>query len=303
MTYNSISRSICPFCLHKDIQYHFTATDYSVSGESFEVWRCMQCAGEYTQRAPAASDIGKYYASDNYISHSDTRKGMMSQIYHRVRARMLQSKSRLLEQWQGASQKRLLDIGCGTGYFLNTLQQKGWQVQGVEVSEGARHFARERFGLQVADTLSAVQGSGAQHFDAITLWHVLEHVHDLDAYWQQFGQLLAPQGTLIIAVPNHQSYDARHYWVHWAAWDVPRHLYHFSPKSMEILAKRHGFEIAEKRQLPFDPFYVALLSEKYRRSGFGWLRGGITGFWSWLQGSLHTERASSVIYILRRSNS
>ncbi len=297
---STIVRSSCPVCLSEQIEYFLTAKDYTVSQENFEVYACQKCQFKFTQNIPDEGSIGPYYQSEEYISHSDTKEGVVNRLYHMARNYMLKSKKQLVEKYAKNGEKSLLDIGCGTGYFLDTMKGAGWQVQGIEVDDKTRQYAIDKFGLQVSDN-DALFDLPKTAFDVVSMWHVLEHVHELDAYMEQIHSILKPQAHLVIAVPNWDSHDANKYGAAWAAWDVPRHLYHFAPNNMQLLAERFGFELLGEHIMPFDAFYVSMLSEKYK-NGKGNLLGGVwTGGVSLLKAMSNAQKCSSVIYILKKS--
>lgn len=289
----------CPVCSSKKLSPFLVCKDYTVSGEQFEIAYCAQCHTGLTQNIPDQASIGSYYKAESYISHSNTKAGLINRLYHYARNWMLGSKYALVRKETHVPNGSLLDIGSGTGYFLDMMKKKQWQVKGIEADEDARKFAQQQFGLSVSPPEQLTELPEKQ-FDAITLWHVLEHLHELNGSWQQFGRLLKDAGTLFIAVPNHESYDASHYKAQWAAYDVPRHLWHFSPTSMATLAERHGFQIVRKKMMPFDPFYIALLSEKYAGNAMGLFRGGWYGGIALLKGLLNVDKSSSVIYVLKK---
>jgi 2-polyprenyl-3-methyl-5-hydroxy-6-metoxy-1,4-benzoquinol methylase len=287
----------CPVCNYQELSPFLVCKDYTVSGENFEIVYCTNCQTGITQNIPDQASIGVYYHSDNYISHSNTKKGFINQLYHSARNFMLKKKYQLIRKATGLEVGKLLDIGCGTGYFLQTMKAHRWEVTGIEADEGARQFAQNQFDLNVLMPEQILTLSEKQ-YDVITLWHVLEHIHDLHGIWQNFKRLLKPNGRLIIAVPNHQSYDAKHYQAYWAAYDVPRHLWHFSPTSLELLAERYDFRISDKKIMPFDPFYIALLSEKYKNSPLGMFFGGLHGGIALIKSWLDPNVSSSIIYVL-----
>ena len=287
----------CPVCGADAIAPVLKAKDYTVSGEVFEIFQCSHCTLRFTQDIPTANEIGRYYQSADYISHSETKKGLINLLYHRVRKITLRSKQRLIEKVTGKTTGNLLDIGCGTGAFLHTMQEGGWKVTGLEPDENARKKAGELYGLNVSP-IENFYSLPAQSFDVITLWHVLEHVHELHEYVQHLKTLLKQSGKLIIAVPNYTSKDATHYQQYWAAYDVPRHLYHFSPQSMQSLMQQHGLKISRYKPMWFDSFYVSMLSEKYRSGKTNLLAAFITGLSSNFAALQNTERCSSVIYIV-----
>jgi len=289
----------CPVCGGVDFRNHLKVTDHSISREVFYIDTCKKCGFLFTANPPAEKDCGTYYKSNTYISHSDTRKGMVSHMYHLVRRFMLGRKASLLERL--GADKSLLDVGSGTGYFASKMQELGYRSSAVEPDEGARNYSRDKFGLQV----EAPEWLFTQHnllFGYITLWHVLEHIYEPDKYFQRFTELLLPGGYLIVALPNHKSYDARHYREYWAAYDVPRHLWHFNPTTLTSFAQKNGFSVSDKIQMPFDSFYNCILSERYAGSKGGLLKGAIMGLIAFLEGAVNTNKASSVIYVLRKDN-
>jgi len=294
----TIVHSNCPVCKSTALKPLTSSKDYTVSGEIFFIEVCQNCQTAFTQNMPDGKEIIRYYQSENYISHSNTRKGIINTIYHYVREYMLGKKQQLVNAISNKTTGTALDIGCGTGYFLHTLQQAGWQVQGIEADEKARQFATTQFKLQVSSP-EKLQTLASKSFDVITLWHVLEHIHDLETYMTEITRVLKTDGVLVIAVPNYQSADAKYYKEMWAAWDVPRHLWHFSQKSIQTLADRFGFAVTQQHIMPFDSFYVALLSEKYKKNPFALLSGFWQGFLSLLQAWKNVKNASSIIYILK----
>ncbi|NNV53837.1 class I SAM-dependent methyltransferase [Limnovirga soli] len=296
---NLITYRQCPICSSTQITAVLDAKDYTVSKNNFSIWHCQQCNGRFTQHVPDAASIGAYYQSADYISHSDTKKGLVNRLYHFVRSYTLQSKKNLVKEVSRRQNGVLLDVGAGTGAFAATMQQANWQVTGLEPDAIARENAMRNHGLPL-ESLSQLFSFPAQSFDVITMWHVLEHVHDLHPYIKTFQKILKQQGVLIIAVPNYTSYDATLYNRYWAAYDVPRHLYHFSPQSMQQLMAQHGFIVDAYRPMWFDSFYVAMLSEQYKNGHNNFLNAIWNGFISNLKTLANTERCSSVIYIIRK---
>lgn len=225
----------------------------------------------------------------------------MNRIYHLVRMRMLQKKSSLVNQSTQKTSGKILDIGTGTGYFAHTMQQKGWQVSAIEKSPQARAFAKENFKLDVKDE-SALNGFSDSSFDVITLWHVMEHLEKLNETWQKLHSLINKDGHLIVAVPNCASYDAQKYNELWAAYDVPRHLWHFTPHTMEQFATKHHFSLIKSYPMPFDAFYVSILSEKNGKRALPIIKGMYAGTIAWLQALINKEKSSSMIYVFRKDN-
>lgn len=289
----------CPLCGGKHLAHAITCTDHYASGEQFGLYRCEDCGFIFTQGAPVEAEIGRYYETPDYISHSDTHKGMMNRMYHQVRKYMLSRKAKLVRRTSGLSEGGLLDIGTGTGYFSNAMKEQGWQVKAIEKNAGARAFAKEHFDLQV-DAEDALANYADASFDVITLWHVMEHLEHLNETWERLSALLNDSGVLIVAVPNASSYDAKKYKEWWAAYDVPRHLWHFTPSTMQQFGAKHGFKLAEQHPMPFDAFYVSMLTEKYKGSRLAFLKGMWTGLLAWFSSLTTEERSSSMIYVFRK---
>jgi len=294
-----IQYTSCPVCQSDAVAPMLDAVDHTVSHKCFPVWYCSSCTAAFTQNVPGQQEIGDYYSSEDYISHSDTSKGFINSLYHRVRRRTLASKRNLVVNQTKLEKGKLLDVGCGTGAFLNNMKQAGWEITGLEPDANAREKAASLYGIDPLSPEQLFQLS-AGSFNAITLWHVLEHVHDLQGYTRQLAKLLAPGGRLFIAVPNYTSYDAAFYKECWAAYDVPRHLYHFSPKSMEQLLSAHQLQLFTCKPMWFDSFYVSLLSEKYRNGKGNIIRAGWVGFVSNLKAIGDVKKCSSVIYVVRK---
>ena len=198
-------------------------------------------------------------------------------------------------------QGKILDVGAGIGAFLHTMRGKGWDILGIEPDEGAKQQAKKLFGIELIET-SEFDNLPDNSFDAITLWHVLEHVHELHSYVEKLKSLLRIDGKIFIAVPNYEAKDHSIYKLFWAAYDVPRHLYHFSPKAMDVLMKQHGLKIISKKPMWFDSFYISLLSSKYKNRGFtNWLGAAMSGLRSNLNAVLNKDRCSSIIYIIEKA--
>ncbi|MGV3528309.1 MAG: class I SAM-dependent methyltransferase [Flavisolibacter sp.] len=286
----------CPVCGSPHIDPLMGVKDHSVSGEQFAVWLCRDCSLRFTQDVPDENSIGPYYASPEYISHSNTDKGMLNKVYQAVRKRTLEGKAKLVIS-NTVSKGSLLDVGAGIGAFLNVMKEKGWDVTGVEPDAGARKNAKELFDLEL-ETTDRFYSLQENSFDAITLWHVLEHVHDLHRYVEQLKSLLKPDGRIFIAVPNYSAYDADKYKSYWAAYDVPRHLYHFSPEAVRRLVEQHGLKILGKKPMWYDSFYISLLSSKYKGKNVGWIGAAFTGLVSNARALLNTDNCSSVIYVV-----
>jgi 2-polyprenyl-3-methyl-5-hydroxy-6-metoxy-1,4-benzoquinol methylase len=294
-----IHHTSCPCCKSEKINEVLVAKDYTVSKEDFSIWECVNCTVRFTQNIPDAASIAPYYQSSAYVSHTDTKEGLVNQLYHIVRNFTLKTKRNLLQQQTGLQQGNLLDIGAGTGAFAQTMKEAGWQITGLEPDASARTIAKQKFGLvlQMPNELYTLPQA---QFDAITMWHVLEHVHDLHSYLEQFNVVLKPQGKIFIAVPNYTSCDASSYKKNWAAYDVPRHLYHFSPKSIDILAALKGFTVKAYKPMWFDSFYVSMLSEQCKNGSGNLVMAFLNGLLSNLQALFNVKKCSSVIYVLSK---
>jgi SAM-dependent methyltransferase len=286
----------CPVCHSGETRFALKVKDHSVSGEFFEIYECPQCGLRFTVDAPPDDQIGPYYQSEDYISHSNTRKGFVNSLYHLVRSRTLESKYHLLKRATGVKHGHHLDIGAGTGAFVQYMNQHAWKSEGIEPDKNARARALEHHKTVLLPATS-FETFPAGDFDAISLWHVLEHVHDLYPYLHRIKDLLKPNGIVFIAVPNYTSYDARKYGSAWAAYDVPRHLYHFSPASMQWLLKTAGFKFKEMVPMWYDSYYISLLSEKYAGGSASLLKGFFTGALSNIKAMGDKKKCSSLIYV------
>ncbi len=283
----------CPVCKNKQFDNYMICDDHSVSGESFALVKCNKCELVFTNPRPEVSSLPKYYQSDEYISHTDDSNSFINIIYKIVRRYTLNSKTNLITRINGAKGS-VLDYGCGTGDFVKQARLKGWQAFGYEPDQNARSIAGKKNPSSIIDTINKCP----EDIDMITAWHVIEHVADLRNTLKTLFKKLKDEGYLVVAVPNHLSYDASHYKQHWAAYDVPRHLYHFSRHSMDYLAKLMKFSIVETIPMKFDSYYVSMLSEKYQANGSIW-KAISTGYKSNLRASKNGEY-SSLIYILKK---
>jgi ubiquinone/menaquinone biosynthesis C-methylase UbiE len=254
----------------------------------------------FTQDHPDEKEISSYYASDDYLSHNDSAPGLTSALYRFSRRIMLGRKRKITEKAAGIKKRNLLDIGCGTGHFVDVMKQAKWEVKGIEINDKARQYAISRFGVEVSDP-GQIASLETGSFDCITMWHVLEHFQDPFMYISEVSRLMKAEGTCIIALPNCSSYDAEHYGKFWAAFDVPRHLWHFSPFSFQLFAQKAGFTIRSVRSLPLDVFYISMLSEKYRGNHLSFITGIVKGSWFWFLTLFKKTKSSSLIYILKKS--
>ena len=271
-----------------------TCKDYTVSGEKFHLLYDKDYEMLITSPQPEQDKLQNYYESENYISHTDARRSLFEKTYHWVKQYAIKNKLRLIEKETGARGK-LLDIGAGTGDFLKYAQERSWEVFGIEPNKNAVSLAEEKGIKFYLDSKKIESGS----INAITMWHVLEHVQNLDDQIKELYRLLSPDGFLFIAVPNYKSLDARIYKEYWAAYDVPRHLWHFSKTAIKKLMHEHSFEVKKIIPMKFDAYYVSLLSEKYKRGRMNPILALFNGFRSNIAGK-RTKEYSSHIYILKK---
>ena len=267
--------------------------DHSVSGEDFELRYDAELDMLITH--PQPEQLGKYYESDAYISHTDASKSVVDRLYQTVKKYSLSKKVKLISKY-AKDKKTVLDFGAGTGDFLATAKESGWQVTGVEPNIGARSKSTKK-GIALSEDISQI---GNQKFQIISLWHVLEHLPNVEQHIESLIEKLEEEGTLIIAVPNFKSYDAQHYKEFWAAYDVPRHLWHFSKNAIEKLFQRHGMKLVATQPMRFDAFYVSLLSEKYKTGQEGFIKAMLIGLISNIK-AWRSKEYSSHIYILQKA--
>lgn len=268
--------------------------DFTLSHKDFELRRHEELDMLVTFPAPSVEELPFFYKSENYISHTDSKKSFLDKLYQVVKKYMLDKKIGWLEK-ESLPGRKLLDIGAGTGDFLSVAKSRGWNISGVEPDADARNLALVKDIHLETDT----NVFPSKAFDVITLWHVLEHIPDLDKQITELKRLLKDDGVLVIAVPNFKSYDAHTYREHWAAFDVPRHLWHFSRTSIQQILSAHSFHLEKDKPLVFDSFYVSLLSEKYRKGNS--LKGLVNGLLSNLIAQ-KTKEYSSLVYFFRKSS-
>ena len=294
-----VHHNICPVCGSAELKDIFRVKDYTVSHQFFLLMECTVCTLRFTQDIPGEHAIASYYKSEDYISHTNTAKGLINRLYHFVRKRTLSAKRKLIIKTTGLAKGSVLDLGCGIGSFVNEMKQSGWEATGIEPDAGARKIAKELYVLNIENADHFYQ-LPAESFDAITLWHVLEHVHDLNVYMRHLKDLLRPKGRLFIAVPNYTSFDATVYKEYWAAYDVPRHLYHFSPSSMKMLMEKHELRIEKYKAMWYDSFYISLLSSRYKNGKANLISAGCNGLISNINTAFNASKCSSVIYVICR---
>ncbi len=278
--------------LYKNLQPFLNCKDYTVSGEEYSVKKNSEYG--FLVTTPVPKELENYYKSDDYISHTDSKKSLLDKVYFLVKNYTLKKKLSLLNSFK-SEEKTVLDIGAGTGDFLTVCKNNNWKIFGVEPSSDARKIAAKK-NINLKETIATFK---KQEFDVVTLWHVLEHVENLQEYILSLKELLKPNGTLIIAVPNYNSYDANYYKEFWAAFDVPRHLWHFSQESIKKLFTKVSMEVVKTLPMKFDSYYVSLLSEKYKLGFTNPIKAFYIGFRSNLKAK-RTSEYSSLIYIIKK---
>jgi len=282
----------------KNTKPYLTVKDHSVSKEAFQLLYNESLDMLETFPQPAEEKLSGYYKSEDYISHTDSKRNVFEKVYHVVRAMALRRKLRLINSFN-SQEKQLLDVGCGTGDFLFTAQNDAWEVSGIEPNQKARDIANVKTNNSVYE-IEALLKFKAGSFDVISLWHVLEHLPKLEEHLKVFKSLLKPNGRLVIAVPNYKSYDAKHYKEFWAAYDVPRHLWHFSQNSISKLAAHVNMEVENTLPMKFDAYYVSLLSEKIKTGKMNPFSAFYHGLKSNLKAKAKKEY-SSLIYVVKNS--
>lgn len=266
--------------------------DYFLTQEEFELFQCDHCGLVFTVPRPTPEVIGNYYKSDEYYSHQQNSKGFIPKIYERVKSINLRGKVAMATS--DMVKGRLLDIGCGVGDFLLQVKKLGWEVMGIEPSEQASNIAQSRLGFAPLKPMD-YEKLPDHSFDVITMWHVLEHVDDLKSQTKELNRLLRPGGRLIIALPNYQSFDCQYYSDKWAAWDVPRHLNHFTHDCLQGILNANDFKYLDTQRLIWDAYYISFLSEKYLGHSLPLIRGA----WVGLKSNCKARRSgmySSLVY-------
>ena len=277
----------------ENLSFYLHCQDHMVSKEKFELWKDEELDLLLTKPVPKKEAIEKYYQSEKYISHTDATKSLLDKVYQLVKRYTLWKKERLISSLR-PDQGAILDIGAGTGDFLVKMKEKGWKVLGTEPNQNARDVSSKK-GIQLIETSESLK---SESFDVITMWHVLEHVIDLEAQIKEIKRLLKKEGYLIIAVPNFKSYDAQYYKSFWAAYDVPRHIWHFSENAIKTFFSKYDINWQKTLPMKWDAYYVSLLSEKYKYGNVNPFRAIYTALRSNYRAKT-TNQYSSLLYILK----
>lgn len=288
----------CPWCGSDKAQINLWLKDEFLTKEDFHICECLSCGLLYTMPRPSKDKIGAYYKSEEYYSHQENKKGFIPKVYEAVKKVNLKHKYKLATN--GITKGKLLDIGCGVGDFLHTAEEHGWDCTGVEPSEDAIAIARKRIKANIIASEDLEQIPEAT-FDLITMWHVLEHVDDLKWQVEQLQRLIKPQGRIVIAVPNHKSYDAQFYKELWAAYDVPRHLSHFDKITITKIFKTKGLVLKKTEKLIWDAYYISYMSEQYKHHALPLTRGVFRGLVSNCKARRSGEW-SSIVYIFEKNS-
>ncbi|MRR23314.1 class I SAM-dependent methyltransferase [bacterium] len=293
--------SVCLACGAADSADQYHAKDHLVSGKEFTIRKCNACGMGWTVDPPAETGAGKYYVSEEYISHTDRKQSISDYLYHLARSFMLGRKKGLVDRVTGRNAGILVDMGSGTGYFPAYMQKEGWQVTGVEISEAARKYSADRFSLKAVSP-EEVKDLPSATADCITFWHVLEHLYSPDEWLKEVSRILKDDGRCIMALPNFSSTDAIWFGNRWAALDVPRHLWHFTPGSMQLYAERNGFVCESLVSLPLDLFYISILSYRNQRKSLALIKGLVTGAYLAVRSGFRKEKSSSLVYVLSKKH-
>ena len=288
--------SSCPVCGNKNFTPFLQSRDFFLTNEEFNIVTCLGCGLKFVNPRPEASEISKYYEAPDYVSHGG-KKNLTNFLYKTIRSSSIKMKYKIVREH--ARGKKMLDIGCGTGEFLYFCRKMGFDVKGIEPAEKPRFFAQTQYELDVHEE-AYLNNIVSPEFDIITMWHVLEHVHLLHERMNKMVEILKSEGTLIIAVPNCDSWDALYYGKFWAAYDLPRHLYHFSQDTIKILTQTHALKVEEIIPMRLDAFYISLLSQKYANGNKNYFKAVLNGLRSNNFARRNEHNYSSLIFILKK---
>lgn len=289
----------CFICNNSLFENFLECTDYFLSKEKFTLVKCKECGFVFINPRPYPVELYRYYESPDYISHSGTNKGFINAIYKKIRKYTHTKKVKLVTHLSQG--KSILDIGCGSGELLGLFKKNGWDTIGIEPNRIAREFAKTSYDINVLDE-GEISNIPSQSKDVVTLWHVLEHVSGLNERVNELRRILKKDGTIFIAVPNIISYDAQYYNNYWAAYDVPRHLYHFSPDTMTKLLAKHQLSVVKILPMKFDSYYVSMLSEKYKSGKSNFMKALSIGCRSNARAGKDNTFSSSLIYVVKKIN-
>ena len=287
----------CPICGETHSTEYLQTKDYFLTGEPFTLRQCADCGFVFTSPRPDEDRLPEYYQSENYLSHHSRGFSPLRLIYQFLRKRNIRGKYQLVSQY--TAKGHILDIGCGTGELLAYFQKQGWKASGIEPDASARNFASEHWSLPVYNE-DKIPEFKDRSFDVVTMWHVLEHVPDLNQRLQEIYRMLNKGGYYFAAVPNFLSWDAQHYGSFWAAWDLPRHLFHFSEQNIVQLAEKHGFKYVKSEPMIWDSYYISLVSEQYKGNRMPYFKALKNGLKSNSQARKKNIGYSSMIYLFEK---
>lgn len=288
----------CPLCDSEKLDVVFECTDFFLSKEKFNIVKCNTCFVLFTNPQPQKDAIKGYYKTEKYISHSNTDKGLTSKVYKTVRKLAIKRKYGIIKTYKNRGS--IIDIGCGTGHLLNHFRKKGWKTFGIEPDPSAREFAKSNFNIVVEEE-NELENCKENSFDVVSMWHVLEHVHKPIERMDLIYKILKNDGIAVIALPNFEAYDAKYYKIFWAAWDVPRHLYHFNKEAFCKIANNSGFNVFKLMPMKFDALYVSLLSEEYASGKKKFIPAIYRGIISNIKAAGNPAKYSSIIYMLKKT--
>lgn len=289
----------CPLCGGKHQTEYAYCTDNVISGEFYSLLECKDCGLVYTANAPQDKQADKYERLEQKLKLGESPKGMTNMIHYMAREIMLRRKYKLIRKLTYKKRGTLLNYGAKTGFFSDYMIRRNWSVTSVEKFHQERQFALELFHHRMID-VKDMEFLRENTFDVVTLWHVLEHNNNPDALLKKFHKILKPDGILVMALPNINSTDAKYYKSNWAAFNVPRHLWHFRPSVIARVAKENGFIMMHRERMFFDPFYISILSEREMGHHFAFIRGFFTGLRSWWISLTSKDKSSSLIYAFRK---
>lgn len=288
----------CPWCESENNSVFLELKDYFLTQEDFKIYECDECKLLFTTPCPPPSEIGKYYKSVDYLSHSEEKKGIIPFIYKNVKKINIKNKFNIVKEHCKKNDINLLDIGCGIGDFLLYAKEHNCNITGIEPDADARKISEKKLDIKVFQP-EELQNLSDESFDVITMWHVLEHVADLKTEIYHLERLLKKDAILVLALPNYKSFDAEYYKDKWAAYDVPRHINHFSKTSIKNIFEKSNLELIDTKFLKWDSFYISMLSEKYAKSSNSFIKGVLTG-WKSNRKALKSGEYSSLVYILKK---
>ena len=287
----------CPWCNSENNHLYLKLKDYFLTQEEFEIIECDDCKLLFTSPCPSPDKIGDYYKSEDYLSHNEDKKGLFATIYNKVKKINIKNKFKIVVSCQ-PSVVSLLDIGCGVGDFLLYAKENGCSVTGIEPNEDARKIAEKKLNCKILSP-KELENIPDNSFNIITMWHVLEHVADLKTEIHHLQRILKKDGKLILALPNYKSYDAEYYKDKWAAYDVPRHINHFSQTSIKNIFKETKLQLIDIKPLKWDSFYISMLSEQYLNNKNNFLKGVLIG-WKSNRKARKSGEWSSLVYVFTR---